>query len=174
MVGYPEPYLSYFAPPGNGRYYRVDRGPLSICCIDSMPGEPDGWTADSLQAAWLREELAAAPGPWKVVAMHHPPYSSGFHGSADWMRWPFAAWGAQLVLAGHDHTYERILRDEITYVVNGLGGAARYAAGFQPVEGSAIFFNAEHGALLISADDTRLQLQFVTASGRIIDDVVIA
>lgn len=170
VVGYPEPYLHYFKPPGNGRYYRIDRGPISICCLDSMPGEPDGWTIDSPQAAWLQAELAAAPGPWKLVAMHHPPFSSGHHGSCDWMRWPFAAWGAQLVLAGHDHNYERIVRDGITYVVNGLGGGARYAPGMSGVEGSQIFFNADHGAMLIEADATTLRARFVTRAEHMIDE----
>jgi hypothetical protein len=92
VVGYPEPYLSYFSLPGNGRYYRVDHGPVSLFMLDSMPGEPDGVEADSVQAAWLRAELAATTARWRVVIFHHPPYSSGLHGSADWMRWPFAEW----------------------------------------------------------------------------------
>jgi hypothetical protein len=173
VVGYPEPYLSYFSPPGNGRYYRVDRGPLSVFCLDSMPGEPDGWTADSAQAAWLQAELAASQARWKLVAFHHAPFSSGHHGSADWMQWPFAEWGAQLVLAGHDHTYERISRDGITYVVNGLGGAARYAPGMSGVAGSQLFFNADHGAMLIEADAASLRARFATRAVKVIDDFVL-
>jgi tartrate-resistant acid phosphatase type 5 len=53
--------------------------------------------------------------------------------------------GAQLVISGHDHTYERINHDGITYVVNGLGGAPRYNLGGVPVTGSQIFFNQDHG-----------------------------
>lgn len=170
VVGYPEPYLSYFSLPGNGRYYSLVRGPVQLFAIDSMPGEPDGWTIDSVQARWLQAELAASTARWKLVAFHHPPYSSGHHGSSDWMRWPFAEWGAQLVLSGHDHTYERVQRDGITYVVNGLGGAARYARGFNGLEGSQIFFNAEHGAMLVEADSASLHVRFVTRSEQLIDE----
>lgn len=166
-----EPYLDYFTLPNNERYYYVDRGPLRLCALDSMPGEPDGVEADSVQAAWLRETLAASPAAWNIVYMHHPPYSSGLHGSSSWMRWPFRDWGSDLVLAGHDHTYERVLVDGLTYLVNGLGGGARYQRGNQPVEGSQIFFNADHGAIHITADPRRLVFQFVTRNGVVVDYV---
>ena len=52
------------------------------------------------------------------------------------MQWPFAAWGADAVLSGHAHAYERIERDGIVYFVNGLGGRSplllRSATGGQP------------------------------------------
>jgi hypothetical protein len=170
VVGYPEPYLSYFSLPGNGRYYQLDRSPLSFFMLDSMPDEPDGTAPDSTQGQWLKASLAASAARWKVAVMHHPPFSSGLHGPSGWMQWPFAAWGAQLVLAGHDHTYERIARDGITYVVNGLGGAPRYAPGSSPAEGDMIFFNQNHGAMLVEADEARLHIQFVATSGDMVDD----
>jgi hypothetical protein len=174
VVGYPEPYLAYFRPPGNGRYYSVERGPVALFALDSMPGEPDGIDAGSAQAAWLRDALAASQAPWKIVALHHSPYSSGHHGSAEWMRWPFAEWGARLVLGGHDHTYERVELGGVTYVVNGLGGGARYARGFSGLEGSQVFFNADHGAMLVEADATRLTARFVTRAEQLIDEFSLA
>ncbi|GAB4433218.1 MAG: hypothetical protein OHK0015_21710 [Chloroflexi bacterium OHK40] len=174
VVGYPEPYLSYFTLPGNGRYYHLERGPLALFALDSMPGEPDGWTSDSPQAAWLQSALAGSSARWKIVTLHHSPYSSGHHGSSDWMRWPFAAWGAHLVLGGHDHHYERVLRDGIVYIVNGLGGGARYAPGFLGVEGSQIFFNADHGAMLIDLDAGRLHARFITRAEQVVDEFVLA
>jgi hypothetical protein len=60
------------------------------------------------------------------------------------LRWPFAEWGATAVLAGHDHIYERIVRDGIVYFVNGLGGTVAYEIG-NPVEGSQVRFNADFG-----------------------------
>jgi hypothetical protein len=169
-VGYPEPYLAYFSLPGVGRYYTLERGPVALFALDSMPGEPDGWTADSQQAQWLQAVLAASAAPWKIVVFHHAPFSSGHHGSAEWMRWPFAAWGARLVLTGHDHTYERVQHAGITYVVNGLGGGARYARGFAAVEGSQLFFNADHGAMLVEATASSLRARFVTRAEHVIDD----
>jgi tartrate-resistant acid phosphatase type 5 len=174
QLGYPQPYMSYFSLPGNGRYYQFARGPLAFFMLDSMPDEPDGTSPDSTQGQWLQAGLAAAAEPWKVVVMHHPPFSSGYHGSSDWMQWPFAAWGARLVLAGHEHSYERIIHDGITYVVNGLSGAPEiYEAGGSRVEGSQIFYNEHHGAMLIEASGERLRLQFVTHSGEVTDDVTL-
>jgi len=133
------PYLDYFALPGNERYYDVVQGDVHLYAIDSDPGEPDGVSADSPQAEWLRLGLAASTASWRIVYMHHPPFSSGYHGSNAYMQWPYAAWGADLVLAGHDHIYERLEEDGLTYVVNGLGGAALYE-GITPVAGSVVQF----------------------------------
>jgi alkaline phosphatase len=64
----------------------------------------------SEQMRWLRADLAAYRGRCTLAYWHHPRYSSGFHGS-DARTAPF--WralhqaGAELVLAGHDHDYER-------------------------------------------------------------------
>jgi tartrate-resistant acid phosphatase type 5 len=169
VVGYPRPYLDYFGL-GEQRYYTFDWGAARFFMLDSMPGEPDGVSADSAQAQWLQRELAAATATWKIVVMHHPPFSSGHHGSSDWMQWPFRAWGANLVLAGHDHSYERMTIDGLTYLVNGLGGGARYAPGSQEVAGSQRFFNRDHGAMLVEISGPRLRAQFVTRAGELVDD----
>lgn len=96
------PYLDYFTLPGNERYYDVSRGPVHFFAIDSDDQEPDGATSDSAQAVWLQRRLAAATEHWKLVYFHHPPYSSGRHGSTPRMRWPIRKWGATAVLSGHD------------------------------------------------------------------------
>ena len=77
--------------------------------------------------------------------MHYPPYSSGTHGSTDWARWSYAAWGADVVLAGHDHTYERLDVNGLTYIVNGLGGMGRYDF-VDILDGSLVRYNADYGA----------------------------
>lgn len=63
--------------------------------------------------------------------LHHAPFSSGSsHGSNPRVQWPFQAWGADVVLSGHDHLYERILKTGgFPYFVNGLGGASIYGFG---------------------------------------------
>src|SRR5712671_4906319 len=78
--------------------------------------------------------------------MHHPPYSSGPHGATLYMRWPFRQWGADLVLTGHDHIYERLSVDGLPYIVDGLGGATFYALG-PPVPESQVRFTDGAGAL---------------------------
>jgi tartrate-resistant acid phosphatase type 5 len=165
-------YLDYFTLPGNERYYEVAWGPVHLFALDSMPGEPDGIKATSEQAAWLREGLAMATEPWKLVAMHHPPFSSGPHGSTEAMQWPYGEWGATAVLAGHDHTYERIARDGTVYFVNGLGGSIKYEVG-QPVQGSQVRYDDDFGAMLIEADEGQITFRFLTRSGRQVDEYTI-
>jgi len=162
------PYLEYFTLPGNERYYTTTWGPIRLFALDSTLDEPDGVTADSVQAAWLQQELTQSTACWNIVYMHHPPFSSGLHGSSPWMQWPYQRWGADVVLAGHDHHYERIIRDNVPYFVNGLGGASRYRVGEQ-VPGSAIRYNAKHGAMLIEATTSELSFRFIAHTGETID-----
>lgn len=168
-----QPYRDYFTLPGNERYYTADIGPLRLFAVDSMPDEPDGTTAESAQGAWLEQQLAASTACWNVVAMHHPPFSSGLHGSSAWMQWPYAAWGADLVLAGHDHSYERFDQDGIPYIVNGLGGGALYAL-HSPIAGSKVQFAGAYGAMLLEAGSNSLHIQFITVDGTLVDDMQLA
>lgn len=164
----PQPYLDYFQLPGNERTYDVAWGPVHLFAVDSDYREPDGSSGDSVQATWLRDGLARSQAPWKLVVMHEPPYSSGYHGSSIRLRWPFQAWGASAVLSGHDHTYERILRDGLPYFVNGLGGDSRYWF-VVPVDGSEVRYNADSGAMLIQATSEAIVFRFVTRKGRVVD-----
>ncbi|MBV9789509.1 MAG: metallophosphoesterase [Chloroflexi bacterium] len=165
------PYLDYFTLPGNERYYDWHWSPVQIFALDSDPHEPDGVLPNSLQAAWLQQSLAASTTCWKIVTLHHAPFSSGPHGSTAWMQWPYQAWGADAVLAGHDHTYERIMRDELPYFVNGLGGNIPYGFGV-PVEGSVVRYNKELGAMLVEADHQQITFSFITHTGTSIDSYV--
>ena len=84
------------------------------------------------------------------------------------MQWPFAKWGADAVLSGHSHTYERIDRDGIVYFVNGLGGAARYPMS-TPVKGSAVRYRANWGAQRVTATESELQFDFYNVRGKLVD-----
>lgn len=168
----PQPSLDYFALPGNERYYDVVIGPVHVFVLDSDAHEPDGIESTSAQADWLRQGLANSMAPWRIVTMHHPPYSSSLaHGSTPALQWPYAAWGATAVLAGHDHTYERIVRDGIVYFVNGIGGAARYPIG-SPIPGSEARFNADWGAMLIEATAETITYTLAARTGVIHDTYV--
>jgi len=162
------PYLNYFSLPGNERYYEVVREPVHFFALDSDPCEPDGIASNSAQAAWLQGALAASSAPWKVVLLHHAPFSSGLHGSTAALQWPYEAWGADAVLAGHDHTYERIVQGSFPYFVNGLGGRSRYAFG-EPIADSQQRYNSDYGAMLVGATAANLDFQFVTRSGETAD-----
>ena len=170
-------YLDYFTLPGadfvsssqNERYYDVVWGAVHIFVLNSNPGEPDGVGPDSRQARWLQQALAESTTPWQMVILHHAPYSSSAsHGSSVWMQWPFAAWGADAVIGGHDHTYERLLVDGIPYFVNGVGGKSLYGFG-DPLPQSVMRYNGDYGAMLVEATPTRLRYQFVNRRGAIID-----
>jgi tartrate-resistant acid phosphatase type 5 len=166
------PYLDYFELPGNERYYDYTWGPLHLFAISSDSREPDGVGMSSPQAAWLKERLDASTEPWKIVYFHQPPYSSGTHGSVDWMRWPFKKWGATAVLAGHDHTYERLSIGGIPYFVDGVGGGPIYSF-LLVLEGSQVRYNDDYGAMLITADSSHITFQFFNRQRTLIDEYTI-
>ncbi len=165
------PYLEYFTLPGNERYYDVEQGLVHLFALDSDPNEPDGTTASSPQARWLHARLAASSHCYKVVYFHHPPFSSGPHGDAHAMQWPFRAWGADVVLAGHDHVYERFQVDGIPYFVNGLGGADKYPMSETPKPGSIARYNRSHGAMLVVAESDGITYEFWNVEGVKVDEL---
>ncbi len=80
-----------------GGLYRSETGTFTI------PGDGSTTTTSPTdqQRAWLESALAASTAPWKVIALHHSPYSSApvepgaGYGSAPWIQWPFATWGVE-------------------------------------------------------------------------------
>ena len=166
-------YLDYFSLPGNERYYDVDLGLVHLYALDSDPHEPDGVGSDSVQAKWLKGRLTSSKSCYDVVYFHHPAYSSSEHGSSEFMRWPFRAWGAEVVLAGHDHSYERVLVDGIPYFVIGLGGASRYGFPHAPLSGTQFRYNDDFGAMLVDATSSGVTYQFFTAEGAKLDSLTV-
>jgi len=178
----PDTYLTYFDLPGRGfanssgneRFYDFVQGPIHFFVLDSDPREPEGITSTSPQALWLKEQLAASTATWNIVYDHHPPYSSDTtHGSTPDLQWPFAEWGADAVISGHAHSYERIMRDGIVYFVNGLGGAERYDF-TTPVGGSASRYSTTWGAQLVTVTPDRLTFTFINVDGWVIDTYSLA
>jgi tartrate-resistant acid phosphatase type 5 len=167
------PYLAYFTLPGNERYYTVRRGPVEFFILDSDEHEPDGITADSVQAQWLRAQLTASDAPWKLVILHHTPYTSSLQRNSNrTLQWPFAGWGATAVIAGHDHLYERLEEGGIFYMVNGAGGKDLYPFG-PPEAGSLVRYNQDYGAQLINATTQCLNLTFFSRANELIDSVTL-
>ena len=161
-------YYDYFTLPGNERYYDFSWGPVHLFALDDLETEPDGVGATSVQAQWLKAGLSASTAEWNIVYMHYPPYSSGSHGSTDWARWPYKEWGADAVLAGHDHTYERLQEAGLTYFVNGLGGGGIYK--FPSIlDGSQVRYNADYGAMRIEATQTWIRFEFINRNGEVVD-----
>jgi tartrate-resistant acid phosphatase type 5 len=163
-----KPYYDYFTLPGNERYYDFTWGPVHLFALDDIESEPDGVGASSIQAKWLSAGLAASTSPWNIVYMHYPAYSSGMHGSTDWARWPYGEWGADAVLAGHDHTYERLEENGLTYFVNGLGGNGRYDF-VSILDGSQVRYNADYGAMRVEVTDTHILFEFINRNNVVVD-----
>lgn len=156
---------------GRDRSWYVERlGPLRIVVLDSNR------LSDPEQDRWLRGVLAEPqpPGSWTVAALHHPPYSSGQHGSDLAVRraWgPLFAGGVALVLAGHEHDYQRSAPlDGVVYVVSGAGAKLRPAgrADFTAVSASTYHF------LDLLAYEDRLVGRAIDHSGRLVDLFTIA
>ncbi|HMQ68515.1 MAG TPA: metallophosphoesterase [Ignavibacteria bacterium] len=168
-----QPYLDYFTLPGNERYYDFIKGNIHFFCIDSDSHEPDGRDSNSVQAQWLKAALAASASRYNIVYFHHPPYSSSsVHGSEVIMQWPFKDWGANLVMAGHDHTYERLVKDGLIYLVNGLGGKSIYAFG-TPIPESVLRYNNNYGAMQVRSYHDSLVIKFITVTPSVRDYFII-
>jgi uncharacterized protein (TIGR03382 family) len=175
------------SPSGGERYYSFDWGHVHFVSLDSNCviglASSDRCTL-AAQKQWLEQDLAASDADWKVVFFHHPPWSSGSHGSQLKMRREFAPlfekYGVDLVLTGHDHHYERSNRMKgdavassgnpgIPYLVVGSGGAS-----LRPISGSkpswAVARNdTEHGYLDVNVEEGTLTAQMLTPSGKVID-----
>jgi hypothetical protein len=164
------PFREVFNLPGDSgeKWYSFDYGRVHFVALDT---ESDY----STQAAWLDKDLAATQLPWKVIYMHRPPYSSGEHGSDTTLRNKLAPvlhrYGVQLVLAGHDHDYERMKpQNGVAYVVTGGGGI-----GTRPVGRSSFTAFSEdviHFVYVeVGVDD--LILHAIDAAGREFDSMVV-
>jgi hypothetical protein len=174
-------YLAYFDLPGTGttstntsgneRYYDIVEGPVHFFFLDSDQAI-DSSTDRAAQQNWLETQMTASTSPWQIVVLHHAPYSSANHGSNTTMQWDYAGWGADAVLAGHDHTYERITQNGIPYFVNGLGGRSTYNFG-TPIAGSEFRYNADFGAMIIDASAIAMTFQFMDTAGTSFDSYTI-
>lgn len=141
-------------------------GPVRVVVLDSNQ------VSNPQQTQWLRNTLAmpTEPGTWTVAAMHEPAYSAGYHGSnlAQRRAWSplFAAANVPLVLAGHDHDYQRSFPQQgVTYVVSGA------AAKLTPVdhqEFTAVSASTLHYLDLLVYDD-RLIGRAIDQSGKLVD-----
>lgn len=169
-----QPYVDYFPDlPGNKRYFDFQIGLVHFYVVDSDPHEPDGNTATSVQAMWLKDALAQPTDAcYKIVYFHHPPYSSGVFAEPE-MQWPFAAWGADAVMSGHEHFYERLAVDGIPYFINGLGGANRFDFNTTPDPHSVVRFNEDWGAMFVTATKANITYQFYESDGGKEDELIV-
>jgi len=125
------------------------------------------------QITWLKETLASpTDAAWTVVVMHKPAYSAGFHGSDTQIQqqWVpiFEQYDVPLVLAGHDHDYQRSKPiGGVTYVVSGGAATLRPTGREDFTEVSA---STRHYIDLLAEDD-RLTVRAIDQSGMLFDSV---
>lgn len=164
---------TFFDKPGGRNYYEAIIGPIHFFFLNSDPREPDGISITSEQQEWLRLKALLSVARWKVVVMHHPPFSSGStYGNNATLQWGFEDYGIHLVLASHEHNYERLEQNGIPYIVNGLGGKSIYPFG-APVSGSIVRYNSKYGRLIGEVNCDEMVLTFKSVDNDVIDTLTI-
>jgi hypothetical protein len=125
-------YFGYFgatAGPARRGYYSFDIGSWHFISLNSNVDAGPG----SLQYAWLQADLAATANTLCTIAYwHHPVFTSGPHGDDPQMTgiWVLLhAAGVELVLAGHDHIYERFAPQDAYGNVDPERGVRAFTAG---------------------------------------------
>jgi tartrate-resistant acid phosphatase type 5 len=158
----------YFGWLNGQRTYLRTIGDLAFFVLDSQAAL-DSPAEMTRQRGWLKAALRASAARWRVVVLHHPPYSSGtVHGSTPAFRWPYRAWGANLVLSGHEHNYERLVESGLTYIVDGAGGKDLYRLG-RPITGSTARDDQDYGALVLRSRGATLIGEYRSTSGKVMD-----
>ncbi len=160
-----QPYLDYFTLPGNERNYDFTWGPVHFFSVYS--GVSGQINSNSDEAKWLKKAASESRMPFKIVYFHHPPYSSGNHGSSSAMQWPFAEWGIDAVLCGHEHFYMRIndsTAKSPVYIITGNGGnATLYNCNANSLDAGRfqiICDNQHWGALKVKADTNKAVIEY--------------
>jgi len=148
-------------------YYDVVIDPVHLFVVDSDSNDPGGRTTNSHQYNWLQRRLQSSTSPWNIVVFHEPGYTDGLsHTPNTDMRWPFKTWGADAVITGHVHNYERFNLGGMPYFVNGVGGWQNSIAFNCPLDqNSWMQDNGHFGGILITADDSSITFTFTTTDG---------
>jgi hypothetical protein len=164
--------LSYWRIPRRG-YYSYELGAWHVVVLNSNCAPAGGCGRGSPQQRWLEADLAAHPTRCTLAYWHHPRWSSGFHGSDVTMNdlWnTLARAGADVVLAGHDHDYERFAPIAgIRSFVVGTGGRSHYPI-LARLAGSEIVDWRTFGVLRLTLRAESFDWRFVPVAGATFTD----
>lgn len=172
-------YFDYFGAaagdPSQG-YYSFDLGDWHIVALNSNCSRAGGCRAGSPQERWLREDLAAHPDQCALAFWHHPRFSSGAIGgrdwSSDWWRALQEA-GAEVVLVGHEHTYERFAHQDadgnadangLRQFVVGTGGR-NHTSFYSQQPNSEVRRSGSFGVLKLALHPDSYDWEFVSEPG---------
>jgi hypothetical protein len=179
-------YRAYFGGAavnaGGDTWYSYDLGAWHVIVLDSNCSPVGGCGADSRQGFWLAEDLIAHPSICTLAIWHHPRFSSGDeHGNDDrtdpFWRALYAA-GADLIVNGHDHDYERFAPQDpdgrldrnagLRELVVGTGGAA--LRGFNdPVANSELRVAVTPGVMKLTLHPRGYDWEWVPTAGDVSD-----
>lgn len=178
-----KPYYSYFGrkagPSGHG-YYAYNAGLWRIYALNSECATTS--TCYANQLTWLQNDIAANPHTCSLAIWHRPLYSTGPHGNSSRMAQVFKVLydkGADVVITGHDHMYERYTPIDPSGVpdpVNGIrefvvgtGGASLYA--FKTDDPLVeVRDNTTHGVLRLDLSAGSYAWQFLPIAGESFTD----
>jgi 3',5'-cyclic AMP phosphodiesterase CpdA len=163
-------------------WYSYDLGAWHIVVLNSNC-EVVGCATGGSQESWLREDLADHPAACTLAIWHHPRWSSGStHGPTTAVTPLFTALyeaGAEVLLSGHEHNYERFaplnpagVTDHargIRQFVVGTGGRSHYPFG-PPLPASEVRNDNTYGVLALTLRANSYQWQFVPEAGKTFTD----
>jgi hypothetical protein len=159
--------------PGEG-WYSYELGAWHVVVLNSNCGFVGGCEGGSPQLDWLEADLRAHPSTCTLAYWHHPRLSSGRHGDdprTDALWRALAAAGADLVLAGHDHDYERIGPEEgLRSFVVGTGGRSLYEFLHPRGPQTELRANDSYGLLMLTLHDAAFDWRFIPAAGSLLTD----
>jgi 3',5'-cyclic AMP phosphodiesterase CpdA len=156
-----QPYFAWWGERAGRGYYSFDLGGWHIIALDSNLAP----AAHAVQLDWLRADLAAHPAHCTLAYWHHPLYSSGGHGSVPKMRdaWKLLAdAGAELVLSGHDHDYERFAPQDADGRLDPARGIRQFVAGTGGAYPTPFLFTVAHSEARDSNRTGVLRLRLYT------------
>jgi hypothetical protein len=178
-------YFAYFGEaagnPESG-WYSYPLGQWQVIVLNSNCGEIGGCRAGSDQQSWLEQELQSSDALCTLAYMHHPRFSSGVHGDDDdlddlWST--LEAHSVELVLAGHDHNYERFAPLHADGTLAGPHGVQSFVIGTGGTwlrstdgarAGSEVLIDDHHGVLSLDLSSDSYEWRFIDTAGSILDE----
>lgn len=158
------------------RWYAASLPGVDLFVLDASAKAPP----EQRQTRWLRSALAASTASWQIVVFHEPAFNCGRHGSTQTVidAWVpiFERGGADLVLNGHDHNYQRFApRNGVNYVVAGGSGAGLYSIRACGRDAPRLLAGNDdvNSFVAVEGSAEKLELQAIAADGRILDAVTL-
>ena len=180
-------YARYFgAAAGDPKkaYYSYDLGAWHIVALNSECDQVGGCGPESPQGQWLRRDLEQHPTTCTLAYFHKPLFSSGAsHGNDPEMKplWQILyAAGADVVINGHDHHYERFVPQDpegnadqkrgIREFVVGTGGKNSHRTFSTTKPNSEIHQADTFGVLKLTLHASSYDWEFVPEAGKSFHD----